>query len=113
MAIQLDPQLTCNENPSNANVVDCVTVDQDRPERPSSAYFIFMEKFRQAYKEKHPNNRSVCVVGKAGGDRWKSMSDSEKAPYVAMEKQRKIEYLKYWEAHEKKAVSPWKNADEE
>ncbi|XP_026403392.1 high mobility group protein B3-like isoform X2 [Papaver somniferum] len=82
-------------------------VDRDRPKRPASAYFIFMEKFSQAYKEKHPNNRSVCVVGKAGGDRWKSMSDSEKAPYVAMEKQRKIEYLKYWEAHEKKAVSPW------
>ncbi|KAI3896227.1 hypothetical protein MKW92_004346 [Papaver armeniacum] len=83
-------------------------VDRDRPKRPASAYFIFMEKFRQAYKEKHPNSRSVCVVGKAGGDRWKSMSDSEKAPYVAMEKQRKIKYIKYWEAHEKKAVSPWK-----
>ncbi|KAI3843403.1 hypothetical protein MKX03_024297 [Papaver bracteatum] len=81
-------------------------VDRDRPKRPTSAYFIFMEKFRQAYKEKHPNNRSVCVVGKAGGDRWKSMSDSEKAPYVAMEKQMKIEYLKYVRAHEKKAVNP-------
>ncbi|KAI3956202.1 hypothetical protein MKW98_008720 [Papaver atlanticum] len=32
-------------------------VDRDRPKRPTSAYFIFMEKFRQAYKEKHPNNR--------------------------------------------------------
>ncbi|KAI3921965.1 hypothetical protein MKX01_005654, partial [Papaver californicum] len=60
------------------------------------------EKFRQVYKEKHPNNRSVCVVGKAGGDRWKSMSDPAKAPYVAMEEQRKIEYLKYARAYEKK-----------
>ncbi|CAI9781937.1 unnamed protein product [Fraxinus pennsylvanica] len=34
------------------------------------------EGIRKQYKEKYPNNISVVVVvGKAGGDKWKSMSD--------------------------------------
>jgi len=33
-----------------------------------------MEDFRKTYKEKNPNVKSVSVVGKAGGDKWKSMS---------------------------------------
>ncbi|CAL5332033.1 unnamed protein product [Camellia sinensis] len=39
------------------------------------------EEFRKAYKEKHPNNKSVAAVGKASGDKWKSMSEAEKAPF--------------------------------
>ncbi|KAF2312503.1 hypothetical protein GH714_034896 [Hevea brasiliensis] len=50
--------------------------DPNKPKRPASAFFVFMEEFRQEYKEKHPNNKSVAVVGKAGGDKWKSMSEA-------------------------------------
>ncbi|KAA8517903.1 hypothetical protein F0562_015377 [Nyssa sinensis] len=38
------------------------------------------EEFRKQYKEKHPDNKSVSVVGKAGGDKWKSLSEVEKVP---------------------------------
>ncbi|XP_013707077.1 high mobility group B protein 3 isoform X3 [Brassica napus] len=31
-------------------------------------------------------------VGKAGGSKWKSLSGSEKAPYVAKADKRKVEY---------------------
>ncbi|KAJ4876758.1 High mobility group B protein 3 [Raphanus sativus] len=41
------------------------------------------DDFRQTYKKEHPNNKSVAAVGKSGGEKWKSLSDSEKAPYVA------------------------------
>ncbi|GMP63560.1 hypothetical protein CsSME_00025194 [Camellia sinensis var. sinensis] len=43
--------------------------DPNKPKRPASAFFVFMEEFRKTYKEKHPNNKSVAAVGKAGGDK--------------------------------------------
>ncbi|XP_028110523.1 high mobility group B protein 3-like isoform X1 [Camellia sinensis] len=85
--------------------------DPNKPKRPASAFFVFMEEFRKTYKEKHPNNKSVADVGKAGGDKWKSLSDAEKAPYVAKVEKRKTEYNKTLEAYNKKmAEGP---ADEE
>ncbi|KAI3462311.1 hypothetical protein Pfo_018974 [Paulownia fortunei] len=50
--------------------------DPNKPKRPASAFFVFMEEFRKQYKEKHPNNKSVAAVGKAGGDKWKSLSEA-------------------------------------
>ncbi|MGJ2918485.1 HMG-box domain-containing protein, partial [Salmonella enterica subsp. enterica serovar Paratyphi A] len=68
----------------------------------ASAFFVFMEDFRKQYKEKHPNNKSVAAVGKAGGDKWKQMSTAEKAPYQAKAEKRKTEYNKNIEAYNKK-----------
>ncbi|XP_051114756.1 HMG1/2-like protein [Andrographis paniculata] len=76
--------------------------DPNKPKRPASAFFVFMEEFRKTYKEKHPNNKSVAAVGKAGGEKWKSMSDEEKAPYIAKADKRKSEYEKNLQAYNKK-----------
>ncbi|XP_058186425.1 HMG1/2-like protein isoform X1 [Rhododendron vialii] len=78
------------------------TKDPNKPKRPASAFFVFMEEFRKTFKEKHPNNKSVATVGKAGGDKWKSMSTAEKAPFVAKAEKRKTEYNKNIEAYNKK-----------
>ena len=78
------------------------TKDPNKPKRPASAFFLFMEEFRKQYKEKHPNNKSVAVVGKAGGDKWKSLSEAEKAPYVAKAEKRKTEYNKNMEAYNRR-----------
>ncbi|OAY60993.1 HMG1/2-like protein [Manihot esculenta] len=86
--------------------------DPNKPKRPASAFFVFMEEFRQEYKEKHPNNKSVSVVGKAAGDKWKSMSEAEKAPYVAKAEKRKNEYNKNMAAYNKRMAGGG-NADEE
>ncbi|KAG0475629.1 hypothetical protein HPP92_015315 [Vanilla planifolia] len=67
--------------------------DPNKPKRPPSAFFVFMEQFRKEYKEKNPSNKLVSVVGKAGGDKWKSMSDA-KAPYVAKAEKLKADYQK-------------------
>ncbi|KAJ4963792.1 hypothetical protein NE237_023731 [Protea cynaroides] len=87
--------------------------DPNKPKRPASAFFVFMEEFRTQYKEKHPNNKAVSVVGKAGGDKWKSMSDAEKAPYVAKAEKRKIEYNKNMQAYNKKQAEGANAADDE
>ncbi|EYU36572.1 hypothetical protein ABFS82_14G281000 [Erythranthe guttata] len=76
--------------------------DPNKPKRPPSAFFVFMEDFRRQYKEKHPTNKSVAVVGKAGGDKWKSLSDEEKAPYQAAAEKRKEEYERKMEAYNRK-----------
>ncbi|XWS42233.1 hypothetical protein CRYUN_Cryun17cG0150500 [Craigia yunnanensis] len=68
--------------------------DPNKPKRPASAFFVFMEEFRKQYKEEHPDNKSVSVVGKAGGEKWKSMTEAEKAPYVEKAEKRKSEYNK-------------------
>ncbi|KAL3527298.1 hypothetical protein ACH5RR_011954 [Cinchona calisaya] len=86
--------------------------DPNKPKRPASAFFVFMEEFRKQYKEKHPNNKSVAAVGKAGGDKWKSLSDAEKAPYIARADKRKVEYEKNLQAYNKK-LADGVGADEE
>ncbi|KAJ9564670.1 hypothetical protein OSB04_000636 [Centaurea solstitialis] len=86
--------------------------DPNKPKRPASAFFVFMEDFRKQYKEKHPNNKSVSVVGKAGGDKWKSLSTAEKAPYVAKAEKRKSEYDVTIKAYNKK-LSEAKDAEED
>ncbi|KAL5706114.1 HMG1/2-like protein [Ranunculus cassubicifolius] len=87
--------------------------DPNKPKRPASAFFVFMEDFRKTYKEKFPNNKSVSVVGKAGGDKWKSMSDAEKAPFVAKAEKRKTEYNKTLQAYNKKLAEGNDAEDEE
>ncbi len=87
--------------------------DPNKPKRPASAFFVFMEEFRKLYKEKHPNNKSVSVVGKAGGDKWKSLSDAEKAPYVAKAEKRKSEYNKNMQAYNKRMAEGANAAEEE
>ncbi|XP_031105471.1 HMG1/2-like protein isoform X1 [Ipomoea triloba] len=66
--------------------------DSGAPKRPLTAFLLFMSDFRKNYKENFPDNRSMAIVGKAGGEKWKAMSDSEKAPYVAKASQLKSEY---------------------
>ncbi|XP_026403189.1 HMG1/2-like protein isoform X1 [Papaver somniferum] len=48
--------------------------DTVKPKRPAIAFFCFMEESRQTYKNEHPNNKAVIVIGKAGGGKWKSLS---------------------------------------
>ncbi|VFR02533.1 unnamed protein product [Cuscuta campestris] len=66
--------------------------DPNKPKRPPTAFFIFMEEFRKRFKADNPNNKSVAAVGKAGGLEWKEMSDMEKFSYKAESDKRKRAY---------------------
>ncbi|KAI3734495.1 hypothetical protein L6452_13965 [Arctium lappa] len=87
--------------------------DPNKPKRPASAFFVFMEEFRKQFKEENPGNKSVAAVGKAGGAKWKTMSDSEKAPYVAKADKRKKEYEKNMASYNKKQAAGDKEEDDE
>ncbi|KAH1065876.1 hypothetical protein J1N35_030863 [Gossypium stocksii] len=87
--------------------------DPNKPKRPASAFFVFMEEFREQYKKEHPKNKSVAAVGKAGGDKWKSLSDAEKAPYIAKAEKRKVEYEKNMKAYTKRQAEAPKEEESE
>ncbi|KAI3514804.1 hypothetical protein L1887_13514 [Cichorium endivia] len=76
--------------------------DPNKPKRPPSAFFVFLEEFRKTFKKENPNIKAVSAVGKAGGEKWKSLSASEKAPYEAKAAKRKSEYEKLMNAYNKK-----------
>lgn len=50
--------------------------DPNKPKRPPSAFFVFLEEFRKTFKKENPNVKAVSAVGKAGGAKWKSMSEA-------------------------------------
>ena len=87
--------------------------DPNKPKRPPSAFFVFLEEFRKVYKQEHPNVKAVSVVGKAGGEKWKSLSDAEKAPYEAKAAKRKADYEKQISAYNKKQESMADDGEEE
>ncbi|KAI8549289.1 hypothetical protein RHMOL_Rhmol06G0014200 [Rhododendron molle] len=87
--------------------------DPNMPKRPPSAFFVFMEEFREQYKEKHPGNKSVAIVAKAGGAKWKSMTEADKAPYVAKADKRKTDYEKNMEAYNKKLAQGTNAAEDD
>ncbi|KAL1803550.1 hypothetical protein ACET3Z_032197 [Daucus carota] len=66
--------------------------DSSKPKRHTTAFFVFMEDFRKTFKEEHPDNKSVAVVAKEGGEKWKSLTDEEKKVYVDRAAERKAEY---------------------
>ncbi|KAL6856988.1 hypothetical protein ACP4OV_018370 [Aristida adscensionis] len=50
--------------------------------RSPTAYFLFMDDFRKDFKAAHPDIKGGSIVAKEAGERWNSMTDEEKKPYV-------------------------------
>ncbi|AES95321.2 high mobility group (HMG)-box protein [Medicago truncatula] len=72
---------------------------------------IFRSEFRERFKKENPSNKSVAVVGKAGGKEWKALSDADKAPFIAKADKLKEEYEKTMRAYNMGITE--KNASEE
>ncbi|KAB1993275.1 hypothetical protein ES319_D13G018800v1 [Gossypium barbadense] len=87
------------------NIASSTNKDPNKPKRPATAFFVFMEEFRTSYKQEHPKVKAISAVGKAGGEKWKSMSNAEKAPYKVKATERKSEYEKLMAAYNKKQES--------
>ncbi|KAG2243362.1 hypothetical protein Bca52824_094782 [Brassica carinata] len=79
--------------------------DPNKPKRPPSAFFVFLEGFRKEFNLANPDNKSVGAVGKAAGAKWKSMTTEDKAPYVAKAETKKTEYAKTMQKYNMKLAS--------
>ncbi|KAG0569905.1 hypothetical protein M758_6G120000 [Ceratodon purpureus] len=77
--------------------------DPNAPKRPASGFLIFMETFRKTYKEANPESKGVAAAAKAGGEKWKQMSEEEKAPYNKDAGARKATY--------EQALTKYRNGD--
>ncbi|KAF3335349.1 high mobility group B protein 7-like protein [Carex littledalei] len=66
--------------------------DSSKRKRPPTAFFVFMDDFRKEFKEANPDNKKVALVAKEGGEKWKSMTEEEKKPYIEKAAQLKAEY---------------------
>ncbi|PHU25372.1 High mobility group B protein 2 [Capsicum chinense] len=75
--------------------------DPNKPKKPAGAFFLFMKDFRKQFKEENPKDISLA----AGGEKWKQLSDAEKAPYMAEVKKRMEEYYKNKAAYNRRVAA--------
>ncbi|KAG4984688.1 hypothetical protein AAZX31_10G273600 [Glycine max] len=74
--------------------------DPNMPKRPPTAFFAFLDDFRKSFKEANPDSKDVKRVGKEAGEKWRSMTDEEKKPYLDKVAELKAEYEKAMESYE-------------
>ncbi|XP_015886714.3 high mobility group B protein 7-like [Ziziphus jujuba] len=72
--------------------------NSNKPKRPPTAFFLFMDDFRKEFKEANPDSKGVKTVAKEGGAKWKSMTDEEKKQYTDKAAELKAEYDKALES---------------
>ncbi|VFQ67088.1 unnamed protein product [Cuscuta campestris] len=73
--------------------------DPNAPKRPPTAFFVFMQEFRKTFNEANPDNKKASMVAKEGGEKWNSLTDEEKKPYIDRAAELKAEYEKALEAN--------------
>ncbi|XVE62037.1 hypothetical protein DITRI_Ditri06bG0086800 [Diplodiscus trichospermus] len=75
--------------------------DPNRPKRPPSAFFVFLEEFRATFKRENPNVKAVS----ANFWQFHLMFMKEKAVYEAKAAKRKADYEKQMNVYNKKQES--------
>ncbi|KAJ0966867.1 hypothetical protein J5N97_023784 [Dioscorea zingiberensis] len=101
-----------SENKERKTKKEKKSKDPNMPKRPPTAFFLFMDDFRKEFKAANPDSKSVSVVAKEGGEKWKSMSDEEKKPYVDKAAELKAEYGKAVEKQNAEENEDEKDASE-
>jgi len=81
--------------------------DAKKPKKPPTAFFYFLEDFRKEFQEQNPDVKSMRDIGRACGEKWKTMTYEEKVQYydIATEKRAEfdramIDYIKRKESGE-------------
>lgn len=74
------------------------TKDPNAPKKPLTAFLLFSNEVRDEVKKSLPTGSTIGDVAKVIGERWKSVTDSEKTKYGNIYK---AEHLKYQEAMKK------------
>ncbi|CAH8271987.1 unnamed protein product [Arabidopsis lyrata] len=71
----------------------------NKPKRPLTAFFIFMNDFRKTFKTEH-NGSLAKDAAKIGGEKWKSLTEEEKKVYLDKAAELKAEYNKSLESND-------------
>ncbi|WOH12004.1 hypothetical protein DCAR_0831500 [Daucus carota subsp. sativus] len=80
------------KKPKTAAKKKAAKIDSDKPKKPPTAFFYFLEDFRKGYQEENPNVKSMRDVGKACGEKWKTMTYEEKVQYYDIATDKRAEF---------------------
>ncbi|CDP06349.1 unnamed protein product [Coffea canephora] len=67
-------------------------IDAFKPKKPPTAFFYFLEDFRKEFQEKNPDIKTMRDIGKACGERWKTMTYEEKVQYYDIATEKRAEF---------------------
>ncbi|KAG2684798.1 hypothetical protein I3760_10G092300 [Carya illinoinensis] len=79
--------------------------DTNKPKKPPTAFFYFLEDFRKDFQEQNPNVKSMRDIGKACGEKWKTMTYEEKVQYYDIATGKRAEFDKAMADYIKKKES--------
>ncbi|XP_012072084.1 high mobility group B protein 14 isoform X2 [Jatropha curcas] len=68
--------------------------DAKKPKKPPTAFFYFLEDFRKDFQEQNPDVKSMRDIGKACGEKWKTMNYEEKVKYYDIATEKRAEFDK-------------------
>ncbi|TKY59651.1 High mobility group B protein 14 [Spatholobus suberectus] len=66
--------------------------DAKKPKKPPTAFFYFLEDFRKEFQEQNPDVKSMRDIGKACGEKWKTMTYEEKVQYYDIATDKRAEF---------------------
>ncbi|CAN1167248.1 High mobility group B protein 14 [Linum perenne] len=69
------------------------------------------EDFRKDYQEQNPDVKNMCDVGKACGEKWKTMKHEEKVKYYDIATQKRAEFESAMKEYIKKKESRHQEED--
>ncbi|KAJ6806295.1 high mobility group B protein 14 [Iris pallida] len=84
--------------------------DPKKPKKPPTAFFYFLEDFWKTYQEERPDVKTIQDIGKACGEKWKTMNFEEKVQYYDIATEKRAEFDKAMAAYIKRKENG-KNSD--
>ncbi|MED6192327.1 hypothetical protein PIB30_009137 [Stylosanthes scabra] len=89
-------------------------IDAKKPKKPPTAFFYFLEDFRKEFQEQNPDVKSMRDIGKACGEKWKTMTYEEKVQYYDVATQKRAEFdMAMAEYNKKMENGEFEETDEE
>ncbi|XP_020232935.1 high mobility group B protein 14 [Cajanus cajan] len=89
-------------------------IDAKKPKKPPTAFFYFLEDFRKEFQEQNPDVKSMRDIGKACGEKWKTMTYEEKVQYYDIATEKRAEFDRAVAEFNKKMESgEFEESDEE
>ncbi|XP_008798304.1 high mobility group B protein 14 [Phoenix dactylifera] len=79
--------------------------DARKPKKPPTAFFYYLEDFRKTFQQENPGVKSMRDIGKACGEKWKTMSFEEKVQYYDKATEKRAEFEKAMAEYMKKKES--------
>ncbi|KAK7359637.1 hypothetical protein VNO77_01599 [Canavalia gladiata] len=77
-------------------------IDAKKPKKPPTAFFYFLEDFRKEFQEQNPDVKSMRDIGKACGEKWKTMTYEEKVQYYDIATEKRAEFDRAMAEYNKK-----------